>query len=162
MGHYFLKIIWYSYDLHVSFGLYCSSVDKSLTLVKEKRKTGSKYMRLKYDVFSQMRVTVFKRSFVQTYVYVTACFVSWRGAITELWISLVQYVFTLIHWHRKQWHPSGHVTLYKCGKLPQRRYTLQIVLTPDPKWPLIFIPVESPLITGSKSVWSAATILIKK
>lgn len=34
-------------------------------------KIGSKYMQLKYDVFSQMRETIFKTSFTQTYVYVT-------------------------------------------------------------------------------------------
>jgi len=71
IGHYFLKIIWYNFDLHVSCGLNCSSVDKSLTLVKGKRKICSEYMQMKYDVFSQMRDTIFKRSFTQTYVYVT-------------------------------------------------------------------------------------------
>ena len=71
MDHYFLKIIWYNFDLRVICELYCSSVDKSLTLMKGKRKIGSKYMQLKYDVFSQTRGTIFKRSFAQTYVYVT-------------------------------------------------------------------------------------------
>jgi len=85
MDHYFLKIIWYNFDLHESCGLYCSSVDKSLTLVKGKRKIGSKYMQLKYVVFSQIRVTNFKRSFAQTYVYVTLSmfYLLRRSAITE-------------------------------------------------------------------------------
>jgi hypothetical protein len=71
LGHYFLKIILYNFDLQVRCGLYCSSVDKSLTLVKEKREIVSKYMQLKYDVFLQLIVTIFKRSFAYTYVYVT-------------------------------------------------------------------------------------------
>jgi hypothetical protein len=119
-------------------------------------------MQLMYDVFSQMWVTLRDPSHRHKCMWHLAGYISWTGAITELWISLVQYVFTLIHWHRKQWHSAGHVTLRKCGILPQRRYTQQIASTPDPKWPMILLPVESPITTRSMSVWSETTILIKK
>ena len=65
-GSLLFKIVWYNFDLHVSCGLYYSSVDKFFTVVYGKRKIGSKYMQLKYDVFSQMKVTIFKRSLAHT------------------------------------------------------------------------------------------------
>jgi hypothetical protein len=163
MGHYFLKIIWYNFDLHVICGLYCSSTDKSLTLVKDRGKLAQNISSWNMMCFHKWESQFLRDpSCRHTCMWHLACFISWRGAITELWISLVQYVFTLIQWHRKQWYPAGHITLHKCSKLPQTRYTLQIASTPDPKWPLIFLPVESPLTTRSKSVWSETTILIKK